>query len=164
MKRFMAGLWVCLLLATQAQGHQQNESLVSILFNQRTGMIEVAHRFYIHDAEHVVKRVVGKTADLLSNPTTQSEFAQYVVNHISILVDADSESGFELLGYEVQGKFFWVYQEKPYTAKPHQVDIGYDPQMEVWPSKRTVVNIEGTGGPIRSMELTPSQPSGSLVF
>lgn len=157
---------VCLLMAAlcgPVLAHQQNESLTSILFNQRSGLIEVSHRFYIHDAEHVVKRIAGGKADLHGGRETQETFAQYVINGFSVIIDGESPLGLTLLGHEVKGKFFWIYQEAPLVTTPQQIDVAINPPKEVIPSKRNIVNIEGLGK-IKSVELTPANPADTVLF
>ena len=56
---------VILLLAAPLSAHQQKEAITRVLFNPRTGNIEVMHRFLLHDAEHAVKELVDAKADIL---------------------------------------------------------------------------------------------------
>ncbi|TQV71080.1 hypothetical protein FLL45_22395 [Aliikangiella marina] len=127
----------------QVQAHQQKESITTILFNERTGNVEVAHRFYIHDAEHAIKQILGKQADLIKQSQTQSAFAQYVQKRFSLQFNSDSPLILELLGQEVKGKFFWVYQEVKYAQIPQRVSVKFDALMDIWPAQRNIINVEG---------------------
>ena len=77
----MRGLLSLLLLVCccgQLAAHEMKTALSKVLFNSRTGNIEVMHRFYVHDAEHGVKQLFDKNADLLNKQQTQQLFNQYV--------------------------------------------------------------------------------------
>jgi hypothetical protein len=37
-----------------AFAHQQKAAETTVLFNKRSGQLEVSHRFYMHDTEHAV--------------------------------------------------------------------------------------------------------------
>ena len=157
--------FVCLIagVAWQVQAHQQKEAISTILFNERTGNIEISHRFYIHDAEHAVKGILNGKADLIKDKDTQSAFAKYVTERFSLAINQDQIVSSQLLGQEVEGKFFWVYQEAPISAKPQKISVRFDALMEVWPSQRNIVNIEGLG-PIKSVELLSSQSTKTITF
>ncbi|MCO7224363.1 DUF6702 family protein [Pleionea sp. CnH1-48] len=158
--RLDIALVLCFLMgvACQAQAHQQKQAISTILFNERTGNIEIAHRFYIHDAEHAVKRIVNGPADLMKDKDVQTAFATYVTKHFAIKTTEEKVLSLKHLGQEVKGKFFWVYQEVSVPDTLKQFEIHYDALMEIWPSQRNIVNIEGVGD-IKSIELTSSQPN-----
>ena len=61
------------LLAAPLPAHQQKESVTRVLFNPRTGNIEVMHRFLLHDAEHATRKLFGGDADLLGNAADASD-------------------------------------------------------------------------------------------
>ena len=112
-----AGLYALLFFVAcgQAVAHQQKIAITTVLFNPRTKNIEIMHRFNLHDAEHAVKAMFKKTADILDDKDTQARFASYVANRF-VLFDAQNDSlPLNLVGFEVEGKHFWVYQE---TAQP----------------------------------------------
>ena len=76
---------------------------------------------------------------------TQTEFADYVAERF-ILLNAQNESlPLKLVGFEVEGKHFWVYQE---TAQPPELEglkIRHDALRDLWPSQVNTINIEGNG-------------------
>ena len=74
-----AGLVVLLLLAApQAWTHQQKEAITRILFNPRTGNIEVMHRFLLHDAEHAVRQLRNGKADILGSESDREFFSVFL--------------------------------------------------------------------------------------
>ena len=66
--------------------HQQKESYTTVNFNQRTSNIEVVHRFYLHDAEHAINRMLDTKADIINNKQSQAAFAQYVKQNFGLRV------------------------------------------------------------------------------
>lgn len=93
--------------------HQQKESYTTVNFNQRTSNIEVVHRFYLHDAEHAINRMLDTKADIINNKQSQAAFAQYVKQNFGLRVNESTELSLHYVGFEVEGKYLWVYQEIP---------------------------------------------------
>lgn len=137
-------LMVC-VFATNAEAHQQKEAYSTVLFNKRTDNIEVSHRFYIHDAEHALARILNKHTDIMSNTETQQEFANYIQAQFR-LANQDKEL-LELgsVGYEVEGKFFWVYQEIKNPNSISAVYLKMTALQEVWPGQINHINVEHEG-------------------
>ncbi len=140
------GLLALLLLFTQlSQAHQIKAAITTVLFNPRTENIEVMHRFNLHDAEHAVKALFDKSADILADPAAQRAFADYVSDHFVILNSDRQPLPLKEVGYETEGKFFWVYQE---TAQPPQLaglKIRHDALRDLWPTQVNTLNVEGKG-------------------
>ena len=124
--------------------HELKTALSTVLFNKRTGNIEVVHRFNIHDAEHAVREVFGRSADIVGSKETQDTFADYVVERFSLLNIEGVPVPLEYLGFEVDGKFFWIYQEAPITESKGLI-LGHGALREIWPDQINTVNIEGRG-------------------
>ncbi len=115
--------------AGTAQAHQIKAAITTVLFNPRTENIEVMHRFNLHDAEHAVKALFDKHADIMDDAKTQQDFADYVSKH------------------------FWVYQE---TAQPPEIEglkIRHDALRDLWPSQVNTINVEGNG-PLKTLTFT----------
>ncbi|RDV24909.1 hypothetical protein DXV75_12115 [Alteromonas aestuariivivens] len=136
-----------------ASAHQIKAAITTVLFNPRTENIEVMHRFNLHDAEHAVKTLFEKSADILKDPKTQKDFAEYVTQSFALLDAEDQSLPLTLVGFETEGKFFWVYQE---TAQPPALDglkIRHDALRELWPSQINTLNVEGNG-PLKTLTFT----------
>jgi hypothetical protein len=103
------------LLAGNATAHQQKEAYTSIVFNQRSGMLEVQHRFYLHDAEHAAQQVIDKSTDLIGDPVGREAFAYYAISTFSMQDQQQHPLTLTYVGTELQGKYLWVYQETPIT-------------------------------------------------
>lgn len=122
--------------------HQQKAAITKVLFNPRTGNIEVMHRFYLHDAEHAVRQIFGKDADIVGTRETQSVFADYVGERFA-LKNGDAELPLSPVGFEIERAFFWVYQETPITDGISDLTIKHNALRDVWPQQINTVNIEG---------------------
>jgi hypothetical protein len=146
MKRYLVSLLGTLLIAAFSAGaHQQKTAISTVLFNPRTENIEIMHRFSVHDAEHAVKQILSKDADIIGSKITQDQFSEYV-NHRFNLFDGDNTSlPLKLVGYELDGKFFWVYQETQQPTKLTDLIIRHDALRDLWPSQVNTINVEGKG-------------------
>ena len=102
-----AGLYALLFFMAcgQAVAHQQKIAITTVLFNPRTENIEIMHRFNLHDAEHAVKSLFKKTADILDDQETQTAFARYVANRFVLLNAQDDSLPLNLVGFEVDVNF-----------------------------------------------------------
>ena len=134
---------VSLMLAAFASlAHQQKAAVTKVLFNPRTQQIEVMHRFYLHDAEHAVKEIFGGEADIMASKDTQQQFAQYVADRFALLRDGQPLT-LEAVGFETEGKFFWVYQETPIPVALDKLSVKHNALRDIWPEQENLVNIEG---------------------
>ncbi|GAA0855043.1 DUF6702 family protein [Aliiglaciecola litoralis] len=142
---FYSLMLVATLVAANAFAHQQKAAITKVLFNPRTTNIEIMHRFYIHDAEHAVKEIIGKQADILSSAQTQQHFADYVASRF-VMTDQDGNYlNLKAVGYEVDGQHFWVYQETPQSANLVGLKIQHSALQDIWSQQTNTVNIEGVG-------------------
>jgi hypothetical protein len=139
------------LVTDAAHAHQQKEAYISVLFHQRTGNLEISHRFLIHDAEHVLDSLFTGDNDLATSPKTRRRFASYVEQHFALSSNQQNELSLTTVGHEVEGKYFWVYQE---TLIPEgsSLSVKHSALQEVWPSQVNHVNVEKDGW-VRSARL-----------
>lgn len=148
-------LIVLCCLSMQLSAHEMKSAITKVLFNPRTGNIEVMHRFYLHDAEHAVKKLLDKSADLIAKQSTRDSFALYVSSHFQ-LKSSDQDLKLTLVGNELDGRFFWVYQEVAIPKQLQQLQLRHDSLQSLWPDQVNVVNIEGRGK-VKTLKFTPSQ-------
>ena len=87
------------MLSLNVLAHQQKSGLTTVLFNPNTNNIEVMHRVYMHDAEHAVKTLFDKSADIINNQTTQQQFAQYVAQRFAIFDEMSQAFALDLVGF-----------------------------------------------------------------
>lgn len=146
MKTLIKCLLLCVvLLSDTALAHQQKAAISTVLFNPRTENIEVSHRFYLHDAEHAVKHIFGKSADIIKSEDTQQKFFEYVMKRFSLKNDKGEPIALSPVGFEVDGKFFWVYQETKQPFLLNGLTIEHAALKDIWPSQVNTVNVEGRG-------------------
>ncbi|MCL1079876.1 hypothetical protein D5R81_17570 [Parashewanella spongiae] len=135
-------LMFVLLFAGKPLAHQQKEAYTNIKFNQRTDMLEIQHRFYLHDAEHAAQRVIDKSADLISDPVSREAFAYYATSTFSLKNESEMTLALEYVGTELQGKYLWVYQETPITKDMNRFYIKMTTLQEIWSDQVNHINIE----------------------
>lgn len=134
-----------LLWAATLNAHQQKEAITRILFNPRTSNIEVMHRFLLHDAEHAVKQLLNGDADILGSESTRKSFADYVYARFSITDQDGRLIRLAPVGYEIEGRFIWVYQEAPVPVAVTALNITHEALRDLWPEQKNLVNVERDG-------------------
>jgi len=134
-----------MVAANLAFAHQQKAAETTVLFSKRSGQLEVMHRFYLHDTEHAVQAIFDKNADILDSEKTQQQFAEYVAKQFLIQTLSGEPLPLSDVGYEVEGKFFWVYQETKLPEVLTGVKIFNGSLRDLWPTQINMVNIEGKG-------------------
>ncbi|AZG74917.1 DUF6702 family protein [Shewanella livingstonensis] len=130
------------LLAGNATAHQQKEAYTSIVFNQRSGMLEIQHRFYLHDAEHAAQRVIDKNADLIGDPVSREAFAYYAISTFSMQNKQQQPLTLSYVGTELQGKYLWVYQETPISVDMEGFYLKMTALQELWSEQTNHINVE----------------------
>lgn len=136
---------VAILATASALAHQQKTAITTVLFNPRTDNIEIMHRFNMHDAEHAVKEIFNKEADILSSVETQQRFADYVSQRFAVAKEDGEVLPLSQVGFEVEGKFFWVYQETKQLENHHTLIVQHNALRDLWPKQTNTVNFEGLG-------------------
>ncbi|MBU1309296.1 MAG: hypothetical protein KKE30_07170 [Gammaproteobacteria bacterium] len=143
--RMLALLLVLTAYSGSLAAHEMKAALTKLVFNDRSGNIEVMHRFYVHDAEHGVKQLFDKSADLLNSEQTQQTFSRYVSEHFALTTLSGDAINLTLVGGQLEGRFFWVYQEAAIPAELQGLRIQHQALQALWPAQVNTVNIEGRG-------------------
>lgn len=134
-----------LIAAFSLSAHQQKSAISTVLFNPRTDNIEIMHRFKVHDAEHAVKQIFGKEADIIDSKKTQEQFGDYVNQRFYLFDDDGLPLPLKMVGVELDGKFFWVYQETTQPTKIDNMTVRHDALRDIWPEQINTINVEGKG-------------------
>lgn len=167
MKKIVNGLLGTLLFAAfSISAHQQKTAISTVLFNPRTENIEIMHRFRVHDAEHAVKEIWGKDADIIDSTDTQNQFGDYVNQRFNLFDSDELPLPLKLVGVELDGQFFWVYQETTYSIKTSRLEsmtIRHDALRELWPEQVNTINVEGKGK-LQTLTFTDSTELLKLTF
>lgn len=138
--------FVVSLHSTQLQAHQMRAALTTVLFNERAERIEVMHRFFLHDAEQVVGRITGQSADLLGAADDRQRFSIYVHERFEIYAPDGAQLPLELRGAELDGDFLWVYQSLPFPApRLSGIQISHRALRDIWDEQVNMVNVERAG-------------------
>ncbi len=125
--------------------HQQKAAITKILFNQRSGNLEVMHRFILHDAEHAVHHLFGKDANIIADVDTQETFSQYVTKHFKLANLNKATLPLEYVGYSIEGQYIWVYQEIKTPKELSGLVVSHSALIDLWTEQINTVNIEGQG-------------------
>lgn len=148
---------LCCTLLTLAIGsapsslfaHEQKTAVTRILFNDRTGNIEIMHRFLIHDAEHAASMIFGAGQNLIESTQSRELFGSYVVNRFAIEFTHDDgeqeDVALDYIGEEVDGQFLWIYQELKDPGTVAAMTVLNMALRDVWPDQSNLVNIEREG-------------------
>lgn len=102
---------ITLLMSSLSFAHQQKVALTDILYNERTGNLEIAHRISLHDAEHALREVTESRADLTKSPRAQAAFAKYVAERFELTSKDKTKLKLTLVGQEIERGYLWIYQE-----------------------------------------------------
>lgn len=143
--RRAAALVLALLMAGAAVAHQAKEAVTRVLFNNRTGNIEVMHRFLVHDAEHAVRDIVGADADILGSEATRERFAEYVGERFTLRDQDGALLTLQAVGHEIDGRYLWVYSETPIPDGLESLSMTHDALRDVWPEQVNLVTVDRDG-------------------
>lgn len=135
---FLASLlWVMPVAA-----HQQKEAVTRVLFNPRTGNIEVMHRFTLHDAEHASRKLFGTSANLLSSESDRKRFENYVHQQFSLANQNGVPVALTPVGNEIEDRYLWVYSESAIPDDLTVLRITHQALRDIWPEQVNLVNVE----------------------
>ena len=118
---FLCGLQFALSVQS-THGHEQKTALTDILFNYRTGNLEIAHRLSLHDAEHTLYKATGMDEDLTQSSKAREALAQYVAQNFHLSSKIKSKWKLCLIGQEIDRGFLWVYQETPIPISSFSIE------------------------------------------
>ena len=152
-----------LFAAFFVSAHQQKTAFSTVLFNPRSENIEIMHRFRVHDAEHAVKEILGKEADIIDSNVTQNQFGKYVHQRFNLFDSDKQKLPLKMVGVELDGKFFWVYQETTQPTQLENMTIRHDALRDLWPEQVNTINIEGKGK-LQTLSFTDSIELLTLTF
>lgn len=138
-------LALLLLLAGQVSAHQQKEAITRVLFNPRTGNIEVMHRFLLHDVEHAVKMLRGDKADILGSKEDRDFFSSYVYSNFSMADQQGQQLPMSPVGSEIDGRFLWVYAETRIPPELESLTLSHSALLDLWSEQVNLVNVERNG-------------------
>lgn len=157
---------LCLIMiavAPAAAAHQQRAAISDILFNPRSGLIEVAHRFVLHDAEHALRDILGVRVDLHADAEKRDQFAAYVARRFRLTTLDGTALALTLLGAEADGGFLWVYQETPIIEGLDGFKVSLTALQDVWRDQVNTVNIR-RGEAVQTLRLLSGDGAQAVEF
>ncbi|WP_054112689.1 DUF6702 family protein [Marinagarivorans algicola] len=144
LKQYLKAPWslmvlLCVCWVIPAHAHKQQVSTTHITVNAITGNLEVMHRFHSHDAEHYLNHLLKDHGDLMLNPKHQQLLGQYVAKHFKLsITEGGAPIDLTYVGQEVEGPYFWVYQQWP-VNEVHTVWIEAGFFQDLWGEYSTEV-------------------------
>ncbi|MEJ6472728.1 DUF6702 family protein [Pseudoalteromonas piscicida] len=151
------------LISPLCQAHQLKAAVTTVLFNERSGNIEIMHRFYLHDTEHAVESLFSQNADIFNNASDRARFAEYVDRRVAMKTNEGKVLPLHLVGSEIDGQFFWVYQETPLFSPIAGITMRHTALRDLWQDQVNLVNFEGKGK-VRSLHFDGSDDWLSITF
>ncbi|MGB3725244.1 MAG: DUF6702 family protein, partial [Glaciecola sp.] len=112
--------------------HQQKMAITRVEVNPRSNMLEIMHRFELHDAEHAVSEIFDQNADIINAKATQTQFAEYVAERFGIFLPDNTPLSLSLVGFEIDGQHFWVYQETPKPKSLAGMQVVHNALRDIW--------------------------------
>lgn len=149
-------LAIALLLPLAAPAHQMQVAITTVSFNTRAESIEVIHRFYTHDTEHVMSVIAGRQADMTIEQAVQQRFGQYVSENFHLFDQANAELPLALVGVELEGEVIFVYQETSLPAYLVEISVLNSALLDTLPAQVNTVNIE-CGEEFSTLEFSAAQ-------
>ena len=133
-------LLLSFFVALPLAAHQQKVALTDILFNERTGNLEIAHRISLHDAEHTLRKVSKSREDLTKSEKAREAFAKYVAGHFELTRENKTKLKLTLVGQEIERGYLWVYQETK-IPEPASFSIRNSVLQDVIKDQVNTVNV-----------------------
>lgn len=152
MSRFVTAVLTALALAAApgATAHRAKAALTSVVWNERTGLLEITHRLHVHDAREALARVTDLEQPDLGSLEARARLALYVEKHFGLAEPGGDALALELVGAELDGDHVFVFQEAALESPPGALEVRCDFLQEVFPSQLNTVNVE-IGGPVRTL-------------
>jgi len=130
-----------LFIGNGAFAHEQREALSKIIFNERSGNVEIMHRISLHDAEHAAKALWG-VLNLETEKEARLNFSNYVRSRFFLRNNAGEKISLSPIGQEIEGPYLWVYHETPITDEMQTFTIENRILHEFWDDQSNLVNVE----------------------
>lgn len=135
---------IALLLAAPLAAHQQKLAISILAHNERTGMLEVVHQVPLHDAEHALRALGFRQADIINDTESRRAFARYVAERFELSAEG-AEVELALLGSEIDGGSLYVYQEAPSPGRGSAIEVRSLILTDIWARQENRVNLgDGT--------------------
>lgn len=120
----------------------QIQHATSLIDFKTNNIVEISHRFYTHDAEAVSASLLGKHEDLLQSQQAQDTLCVYIIGEFQMSYQGHDPIPLETVGCEIEGKYFWAYQEAAYNHIPSAIGIKFGAFHETIPKHINLINVK----------------------
>ena len=110
-----------------------------------------------------LKKMENEHWDIVTDKNAQTNFSRYVQQQFHIKINKTTPVMLNYIGHEVEGKFFWIYQEIDITKPLSSISISHTALQSVWASQVNLVNIEGFGS-IKSLRFSKQDSWKNLTL
>lgn len=145
-RQFLIAAGFAILISGSADAHRIHSAISEVTPNPRTGQIEWAHRFSLHDAEHALADVMGKRVDLTTDLEARDQFATYAAQTLQVIDLSTGEPvALNLLGSEIERGFLWVYQEAAWPTETADWSIRFTALQDYASQQINSMNLRVSG-------------------
>lgn len=164
----MIRILILVLLITAyfvADAHPMHVSVTEIEYDEKEKELEITMRVFVEDLEKSIQ-TENNNPDLdLMKPaasTTKALVDAYLKKNVSIVLDGKLQTA-KFLGQELDGDALICYIQVPVGKKWKTIDVRNSCLMNIYNDQSNLVHVR-VRDDIKSMRLTPDNPSGKLSF
>ena len=132
--------------ADKAAAHDAHYGLTSIEWNAATRMIEVIHRHHAHHVLDAIAAMTGSPSAGFDAPQDRAAFASYLEETFALRAPGGEAVTLTLVGAELEGDFFIIYQEAGPMDEPAGLHVRNDFLADIFRSQTNHVNLSWGGG------------------
>lgn len=141
---------VGLMGVAPVRAHRAKAALATIVWNERTGLLEVTHRLHAHDAQQALIDVAGSPRLGFDSVEARARLALYVEERFALTRSGGEPLPLHLVGAELEGDYVFVFQEAEVEEPPTDLEVRCVYLHDVFPGQINTVNGE-FGGPVRTI-------------
>ncbi len=145
--------------------HPLHLSISDIVFNQKTGSLEISQRIFIDDLEDALRSHSGLPMDLI-NPKdpamAQQLVGDYLKQHFRLQVNGKAVET-HYLGYEIEEDAIWAYLEVPKVRRLNSVQVQHTLFFHQFTDQLNLINVT-VGDQLKSLRLQSDEDAGTLRF
>jgi hypothetical protein len=154
--RLIVTAFIALALPAPGHAHPRKEAETDVTFNEHSGLVEILHRFQVHDAEAALQKAEGSGLNLLEDAQAQSLFGAYIEDRFSITHNGKPIE-LALVGGEFDNGMLWIYQESAPLPEDGLYVLRDTALMDAIPQQLNIVNIRLYDG-VQSFILSRNSP------
>lgn len=165
MYRMKKILWFGLIIILFSFKHPFYLSVTDLKYNARESTLEGSVKLFTNDLETALKKIHGKTVDLI-NPTdtlqTQQILKEYLEKHLTVHIN-DEVKKMDLLGFEREQEAIWMYVEFEKCRLPKKVSIQNSLLFDYIKEQSNIIHLE-VKGEKKSFKLNNPEMLASFEF